>query len=84
MRPGRSIFSPYCAAGPSPQTVPVREVTLLVDHSGSMSGAKWTAADWAVERFLRDLQPTDAFALAIFHYETRWFAQTVQTADTNS
>src|SRR5262249_23508778 len=32
-----------------------REVILLVDHSGSMDGAKWEAADWAVERFLAGL-----------------------------
>ncbi len=59
---------------------PTREVTLLVDHSGSMSGPKWAAADWAVEHFLYDLQPADTFALAMFHYETRWFASTLQPA----
>ncbi len=63
-----------------PSPLPTREVTLLVDHSGSMSGPKWTAADWAVERFLQDLQPADTFALAMFHYETRWFAQALQPA----
>lgn len=57
-----------------------REVILLVDHSGSMSGPKWEAADWVVERFLSDLQPRDHFALATFHNTTRWFQQKVTPA----
>jgi Ca-activated chloride channel homolog len=58
-----------------------REVVLLVDHSGSMEGAKWQAADWAVERFLADLTPRDAFALGLFHTTTRWFAKRLETAE---
>ena len=50
-----------------------REIVLLVDHSGSMSGAKWEAADWAVARFLRSLHAEDTFALAVFHNHTTWF-----------
>ncbi len=57
-----------------------REVILLVDHSGSMSGPKWAAADWAVERFLSDLQESDHFALGIFHNDTRWFTPGLQQA----
>ena len=57
-----------------------REVILLVDHSGSMSGPKWDAADWAVKRFLSDLTPDDSFALGLFHNDTRWFAKEVQPA----
>ena len=49
-----------------------REVILLVDHSGSMEGAKWEAADWAVERFLSGLTEQDAFALGVFHNSTHW------------
>lgn len=65
----------------APQRQPLpREMILLVDHSGSMTGPKWAAADWAVERFLVDLQEQDHFALGIFHYETRWFAPHVQKA----
>lgn len=61
-----------------PQSPLPREVILLVDHSGSMSGPKWAAADWAVERFLSDLQAQDRFALGLFHNETRWFAPQLQ------
>lgn len=50
-----------------------REVVLLVDHSGSMEGAKWDAADWAVKQFLAGLGPDDRFALGLFHDTTRWF-----------
>jgi Ca-activated chloride channel family protein len=50
-----------------------REVILLVDHSGSMEGAKWQAADWAVIRFLSSLTERDSFALGLFHNSTRWF-----------
>ncbi len=57
-----------------------REVVLLVDHSGSMQGAKWQAADWAVERFLADLTERDAAALGLFHDKTRWFAKAPRPA----
>jgi len=63
-----------------PPTTPAREVTLLVDHSGSMRGPKWAAADWAIERFLQDLQPKDSFALATFHYQTHWLIAALQSA----
>jgi len=58
-----------------------RDITLLVDHSGSMSGAKWEAADWAVESFLSDLTEQDAFALGLFHNTTRWFSSKLCQAD---
>ncbi len=57
-----------------------REVILLVDHSGSMEGAKWEAADWAVERFLAGLSEHDSFALGLFHNTTKWFAQRTRKA----
>jgi Ca-activated chloride channel homolog len=50
-----------------------REVIVLVDHSGSMNGPKWEAADWAVERFFSGLHGHDTLALGLFHNETRWF-----------
>ena len=58
-----------------------REVILLVDHSGSMEGPKWEAADWAVKQFLRGLTERDTFALGVFHNETRWFAKAPRSAD---
>jgi Ca-activated chloride channel homolog len=56
------------------QTSP-REIIILVDRSGSMSGAKWEAADWAVRRFLSGLRPDDQFSLGLFHTDTRWFSR---------
>jgi Ca-activated chloride channel family protein len=57
-----------------------REVILLVDHSGSMTGAKWSAADWAVEKFLSDLTERDRFSLGVFHTTTRWFQKSPVSA----
>jgi Ca-activated chloride channel family protein len=57
-----------------------REVILLVDHSGSMEGAKWEAADWTVTQFLAGLGPEDRVNLAVFHSTTRWFAPEPRTA----
>lgn len=58
-----------------------REAILLVDHSGSMGGAKWDAADWAVQRFLAGLAPGDTLNLGLFHNTTRWFAPAPRPAD---
>jgi Ca-activated chloride channel family protein len=58
-----------------------REVILLVDHSGSMEGAKWEAADWAVKKFLVELTERDSFALCLFHTTTRWFSKTPRKAE---
>jgi len=44
-----------------------REVSLLIDHSGSMEGTKWEAADWAAKKFLSDLGEDDHFSVAFFH-----------------
>jgi Ca-activated chloride channel homolog len=52
-----------------------REIILLVDRSGSMSGPKWEAADWAVRRFLSSLRPDDHFSIGLFHTHTRWFSR---------
>jgi Ca-activated chloride channel family protein len=56
-----------------PGTGKPREIALLVDHSGSMKGAKWQAADWTVNNFLGRLNPHDSFALGLFHNTTKWF-----------
>ncbi len=65
------------------QGVP-REVILLVDHSGSMSGPKWEAADWAVEQFLLDLTEVDDFGLCLFHTDTEWFSKGPRRADADA
>ncbi len=66
---------------PQPGSGVPREVILLVDHSGSMSGPKWEAADWAVEQFLLDLTEGDDFALCLFHSSTRWFSEEPRRAE---
>ncbi len=58
-----------------------REAILLVDHSGSMEGAKWEAADWAVKSFLYGLSERDTFALGLFHDKTKWFDKRPRQAD---
>lgn len=58
-----------------------REIVLLVDHSGSMTGPKWAASDWAVQCFLTDLTERDTFALGLFHNTTRWFKPSPSRAD---
>jgi Ca-activated chloride channel family protein len=57
-----------------------REVIVLVDHSGSMEGAKWEAADWAVKKFLSELTERDAFTLGLFHNSTRWLGKVLRRA----
>jgi Ca-activated chloride channel family protein len=76
---GESLFLAQVAPpGPNPgkrkEPEVSREAILLVDHSGSMTGPKWAAADWAAERFIRSLNPTDRFNLCLFHSNTRWYA----------
>ena len=73
---GQTHFLALCAPPKftNAKKVP-REVILLVDHSGSMEGAKWEAANWAVERFLAGLSEHDSFALGLFHNTTKWFAE---------
>lgn len=67
-------------AAPNAAAAVPREVILLVDHSGSMSGAKWDAADWAVKQFLAGLGPNDRFNLCLFHSTTRWYAGKMREA----
>jgi Ca-activated chloride channel family protein len=63
-----------------PVAGPPRETILLVDHSGSMQGPKWQAADWAVKKFLSELGERDVFALGLFHDTTRWHGKGVHPA----
>lgn len=65
----------------APEQLAPREVTLLVDHSGSMRGPKWEAADWAVNRFAGELAAHDAFGLGTFHSVTRWFRRQLAPAE---
>jgi Ca-activated chloride channel family protein len=62
-------------SGPAATETLAREVILLIDHSGSMSGPKWQAADWAVQNLLAGLSPADTFNLGLFHDSTRWFSK---------
>ena len=59
-------------AAPRPEAAVPREAVILVDHSGSMSGAKWQAADWATIKFLGDLREHDVFNLGVFHDTATW------------
>jgi Ca-activated chloride channel family protein len=58
-----------------------RDVILLVDHSGSMQGPKWEAADWAVERFITGLTGKDTFNLCLFESRTYWYSDQPQVAN---
>ncbi len=71
---------PAQAAG---QSVP-RQVALLVDHSGSMEGAKREAADWAVKGFLAGLSAQDEFSLGLFHNTMRWLQPPLNPGDAPS
>jgi len=55
---------------PVPEQLAPREVLLLIDHSGSMEGAKWQAADWTVKRFLSELGPRIRSTSGLFHDTT--------------
>jgi len=77
-----ALVAPPAAGGQAVEarTLP-REVILLIDHSSSMYGPKWQAADWAVQNLLAGLTPADTFNLGLFHNETRWFARAPVRAD---
>jgi Ca-activated chloride channel family protein len=49
------------------------DLQILVDHSGSMNGPKWAAADWAVDKLLTSLGEEDRFNLCLFEDNTHWF-----------
>ena len=51
-----------------------RELIILVDHSGSMSGPKWEAADRAVGNLLKGLNQGDYFNLCLFESVPYWFS----------
>jgi Ca-activated chloride channel family protein len=74
-----ALLAPPAARSSKPGIA--REVILLVDHSGSMQGPKWEAADWAVKRFLSELTKDDTFALGLFHDKATWLNKAPRTAD---
>ncbi|MFA4876454.1 MAG: VIT and VWA domain-containing protein [Methanoregula sp.] len=83
-RPACRVFSDgaeethFLALVSPPEQAPARyprEVIILVDHSGSMEGAKWEAADWAVERFISGLTGRDNFNLCLFESRSSWFSR---------
>ncbi|MDN5347233.1 MAG: Ca-activated chloride channel [Clostridia bacterium] len=80
----RDVYFLALVAPPSqmPGRIAPREIIILVDHSGSMSGPKWEAADWAVKKFLVGLTEHDSFNLGVFHDRTKWFAKEPLRADT--
>jgi Ca-activated chloride channel homolog len=61
-----------------------REVIILVDHSGSMEGAKWLAADWTVKQFISSFAEGDRLNLATFHNWTNWFSPAPVEVNPNS
>ena len=77
-----ALIAPQREGEPT-ETVP-REVILLVDHSGSMTGPKWAAADWATRSFLGGLTARDDFALGLFHDTTHWFAPETRPGTTEA
>ncbi len=77
------IASVQTPAAPANKGIP-REIILLVDHSGSMSGAKWAAADWAVKSFLNQLQEDDLFTLGVFHDYTTWWSDHPRLASSSN
>ncbi len=68
-----ATLTPPAGESSAPQP---REVILLIDHSGSMQGAKWESSDWAVKSFLAGLTERDRVAVGIFHNVTKWFSRT--------
>ncbi len=57
-----------------------RELVLLLDRSGSMAGAKWEAADWAVQNLLSGLSERDELAFGRFHSDVLWMSERPQSA----
>ena len=80
-REGRTPFLALVTPPSREQKLIPRELTVLVDHSGSMRGAKWEAADWAVKRLIGMLTEDDRFRIGIFHDTVAWWSDTPKTMD---
>lgn len=53
-----------------------RELTILVDHSGSMDGKKWNVANRAARNLLKSLTHEESFNLCLFESTSHWFSDT--------
>ncbi len=81
---GRTSFLALVTPPAGEQQIVPRELTVLVDHSGSMEGPKWEAADWAVKRLIGMLTERDRLHLGVFHNITTWWKHTGQGMDAAS
>ena len=81
---GYTYFLALVAPPKAPATRLARESIALVDHSGSMSGPKREAADWAAAKFLGDLAPADRYNLGVFDTNQRWLDQRPRAAGENA
>ena len=66
------IKAPQDRADPLPSP---KEVVLLIDHSGSMEGKKWEAADNTAKHIINSLNETDFFNIGIFHNKCSWLSR---------
>lgn len=80
-REGRTPFLALVTPPSGEQKLVPRELTVLVDHSGSMEGAKWEAADWAVKRLIGMLTEKDRFRIGVFHNTVTWWSDTLKAMD---
>lgn len=80
-REGRMPFLALVTPPFREQKLVPRELTVLVDHSGSMEGAKWDAADWAVGRLIGMLTEDDRFRLGVFHNTVAWWSDAPKPMD---
>ncbi len=69
------------AGRPSEDSIVAREVTFVVDKSGSMQGEKFLAAQRAVKGFLAKLRPIDSFQVIAFSNGTHPFERRPVPAD---
>jgi Ca-activated chloride channel family protein len=65
---------------PTDGTVVAKDVMLVLDQSGSMSGIKWQQAQDAAIYILENLNPTDRFFVTTFSTGTTFFADELSTA----
>jgi Ca-activated chloride channel family protein len=62
------------------ETVQPKDIVLVIDQSGSMSGQKWTQAQAAASYVLQKLNPQDRFNVVVFSTGFRQYASTLQPA----